>query len=185
MGLGRREEELCGALVRAIGALPVSSTDADAGVNGAPTSGMAAVNGGEDGDKNGEENGKEVGESKSKSSYTTVSRWEYEGHMANTHIVIFGAVHETTTALLKRIGVLAPGYVGGDIPYRKYIFDLGRDRWVHIRFIVSSLLSLTLVMPGRCCIRACMEAREQDLDSVHVASGMKFLTRLDFCRSTI
>ncbi|KAK8219825.1 Type I HSP40 co-chaperone [Zalaria obscura] len=127
LGLGRREEELCGALVRAIGALPVSSTDADAGVNGAPTSGMAAVNGGEDGDKNGEENGKEVGESKSKSSYTTVSRWEYEGHMANTHIVIFGAVHETTTALLKRIGVLAPGYVGGDIPYRKYIFDLGRD----------------------------------------------------------
>ncbi|GAB7354095.1 hypothetical protein MBLNU459_g4663t1 [Dothideomycetes sp. NU459] len=60
-----------------------------------------------------------------KSSATQVDRAEYAGHLKDGNIAIFGSVHERTVAAMTRIGALAEGYVGADIPYRKYIFDLG------------------------------------------------------------
>lgn len=59
-----------------------------------------------------------------KSSATNVGRGEYEGHMANPNIVLFGALHERTVDLMGKMGVLSQEFVGADIPYRKYMFDL-------------------------------------------------------------
>lgn len=66
----------------------------------------------------------------SKNSANKVHRAEYEGHMKNTSICVFGAVHERTVTVLQKIGALAEGYVGANIPYQKYIFDLSDDRYV-------------------------------------------------------
>lgn len=60
----------------------------------------------------------------SKDSATKVERGEYEGHLANPNIVLFGSLHERTTMLMKKLGLLSNEFVGADIPYRKYIFDL-------------------------------------------------------------
>lgn len=59
-----------------------------------------------------------------KSSATNVGRGEYEGHMANPNIVLFGSLHERTVDLMGKMGVLSQEFVGADIPYRKYMFDL-------------------------------------------------------------
>lgn len=63
----------------------------------------------------------------SKSSATLVGRSEYEGHMANSNIVLFGTLHERSMRLMSRMAVVAQGFVGADIPYRKYVFDVDVD----------------------------------------------------------
>ncbi|KAF1353674.1 hypothetical protein BDV97DRAFT_290344 [Delphinella strobiligena] len=62
-----------------------------------------------------------------KSSATNVGRGEYEGHMANPNIVLFGALHERTVDLMGKMDVLSQEFVGADIPYRKYMFDLSTE----------------------------------------------------------
>lgn len=71
---------------------------------------------------NGKGEGK--GEGKSASSYANVGRGEYEEHLANHDIVLFGAVHGRTVELLREVGLLSTEFVGADILYRKYLFDV-------------------------------------------------------------
>lgn len=79
----------------------------------------------------------------SKTRANQVDRVEYEGHLKNANICIFGAVHERTVDVLKTIGALAEGYVGVDIPYRKYIFDLSGKRYVMLLILLHTYLQYT------------------------------------------
>ncbi|KAL1311659.1 hypothetical protein AAFC00_001766 [Neodothiora populina] len=64
-------------------------------------------------------------QSLSRDSATNVQRGEYEGHLSNPNIVLFGALHERTVRLMGQLGILSREFVGAEIPYRKYFFDVG------------------------------------------------------------
>lgn len=57
-----------------------------------------------------------------------VDRDHYQRHMDSKGVVLFGAVHESTVKILEKLGFLDPEFVGSDIPYRKYIFDLKKAK---------------------------------------------------------
>ncbi|THY09968.1 hypothetical protein D6D03_00094 [Aureobasidium pullulans] len=57
----------------------------------------------------------------------SVDRDQYEKHLMNEKVVLLGAVHSSTVAILKRLGLLDSSFVGSDMPYQKYIFDLRND----------------------------------------------------------
>lgn len=59
-----------------------------------------------------------------------VKRDDYEKHMSNSNIVLFGAIHDSSAKIFKELGHLDPQFVGANIPYRKYIFDLGDVKYV-------------------------------------------------------
>lgn len=65
-----------------------------------------------------------VANGQSKNSAIGVGRAEYENYLADSNVVLFGALHGHTAGLVKEMGLLSPGFVGADIPYRKYIFDV-------------------------------------------------------------
>lgn len=49
---------------------------------------------------------------------------DYAGHMANPNIVLFGSVHEATTMILQRIGLLADEFATTLVPNHNYIFSI-------------------------------------------------------------
>jgi hypothetical protein len=55
-------------------------------------------------------------------------RSQYERHLDDEKIVLFGAVHSTTFNILKGMNLVDPNFVGSDLPYQKYIFDLSTSR---------------------------------------------------------
>ncbi|THY36567.1 hypothetical protein D6D01_00368 [Aureobasidium pullulans] len=57
----------------------------------------------------------------------SVDRDQYKKHLMNEKVVLLGAVHSSTVAILERLGLLDPSFVGSDIPYQKYIFDLRNE----------------------------------------------------------
>lgn len=94
--------------------------------------GGAGTNGAEN-EEEGEGQGSDLtadGEGAEKSGAKRVGRGEYNAHMKGTRIVLVGSVHEKTVDVMRRVGVIAEGFVGAHIPYRKYMFDISRKRWV-------------------------------------------------------
>lgn len=82
-----------------------------------------------------------TGSSLSKDSATKVGRGEYEGHLANPSIVLFGAVHEKTVELMRDVEVLSPEFVGADIPYRKYLIDMRYGPGMSIAYSMNYILT--------------------------------------------
>ncbi|KAG9941530.1 chaperone protein dnaJ, partial [Aureobasidium melanogenum] len=56
----------------------------------------------------------------------SVDRDHYLQHLQNEQIALFGSIHSSTCKILNRLGLVDPNSAAvSNLPYRKYIFDLG------------------------------------------------------------
>ncbi|KAF7185939.1 hypothetical protein HII31_12812 [Pseudocercospora fuligena] len=53
-----------------------------------------------------------------------VSRKDYSAHILNPNIILCGAVHESTTGILERLGLIKNVFDAGLVPNHTYVFDV-------------------------------------------------------------